>query len=160
MQNKKFSIVLKKNMVITINKQAKEFISEYKNVLTQYPISSQRANEKIDKLTKSINDLAVMPTRWHICPYKDMGQRFLKGKTGNERFIYKNLRLMIYEDKKSKTKIYISYYVNEANDEIIVYRMSFPKHIKENKEGYEETKRLYESIMRDVAKVIKSHLES
>ena len=37
---------------------------------------------------------------------------------------------MIYEDKKSKTKIYISYYVNEANDEIIVYRMSFPKHIK------------------------------
>ena len=81
-------------MVITINKQAKEFISEYKNVLTQYPISSQRANEKIDKLTKSINDLAVMPTRWHICPYKDMGQRFLKGKTGNERFIYKNLRLI------------------------------------------------------------------
>lgn len=97
-----------------------------------------------------------MPTRWPVCPYKNMGQRFIKGKKGAEKYQYNNLRLMVYEDKKAHLKIYVSYFVNI--DEIIIYKVAFPHRIKEVLSAEYNSTKLYEAIMKDVAKIIKRHL--
>lgn len=68
-------------------------IEEYANALASYPISSQRAINKVENLRRTLLSLDSFVRRLPICMYKDLGQRF------NNKPFFSNLKRYNYKDK-------------------------------------------------------------
>ena len=81
-------------MVVIISSNVWDKIDEYATALTSYPITSERAHEKVDDMIKFLQSLGNSIVTPPICMYKDLLQQFdNSGKPLN-----KNLKRVNYQD--------------------------------------------------------------
>lgn len=113
-------------MEVVFNKQVLNKIDEYAQILTQYPISSNRIVEKIEKLKSFLFSLGTSIYVPPVCRYKDLGQIF----DANKNPLNKNLKQISYSDESGSQWIFSCHY-DESNDIITIVKMLASKQIKE-----------------------------
>lgn len=81
--------------MVIISNQVLDRIDDYAISLTYYPISIDRAIEKVEKLKNTLLSIDTFIKRLPLCTYKDLGQRY----NVNKKPIFLNLRRFNYEDE-------------------------------------------------------------
>jgi len=114
-------------MEVVLKKQVIRSLDAYKKALENYPITNERRHDKVDNMRIALENIKNNPTKYPICMYKKMGQKFdEEGKPLNL-----NLRLLKYTESKSSW--YFAYLVDEKNDRVIVTKMNFSRFVTEDK---------------------------
>ena len=65
-----------KNMEVILTSDVYGQINEYAQALTKYPISTNRAHDKIKHMINTLNDIGTSISSLSPCPYEDLGQKF------------------------------------------------------------------------------------
>ena len=113
-------------MVVIISNKVLDSIYDYAKSLTNYPICSSRARQKVDQLISALNALGSSISTPSVCMNKDLLQPFdRKGKPIN-----KNLKRFNYKDESNFQWAFACLYDYE-NDTIIVLKMMPSIFIKE-----------------------------
>ncbi len=116
-------------MVVIYSKQVLSAIAEYTDSLANYPISDDRAREKIDNMFNALQSIASNPFANPVCRYKDLGQTFYRGKPMNL-----HLRQFVYKDEANRPWTF-AYLINEKLQKVIITKMMYSAFIvKENPE--------------------------
>lgn len=117
-------------MVVIYSKQVLSAIAEYTDSLANYPISDDRAREKIDNMFNALQSIASNPFANPVCRYKDLGQTF--GISGDSKNPY--LRQFVYKDEANRPWTF-AYLINEKLQKVIITKMMYSSFIvKENPE--------------------------
>lgn len=115
--------------MIWFSNDVKDGLFEYLDSLVRfYPVSLNRAIEKFEEMFNFAYNIRSGGGR--VCPYRDLGQLF--DRSGKP--IIPFLKIVKYTDRKSKSQWYFSYFDDEINGNILVYKMKYTRHvIKEQK---------------------------
>ena len=113
-------------MVVIISNKVLDSIYDYAKSLTNYPICSSRARQKVDQLISALNALGSSISTPSVCMNKDLLQTF--DRKGNP--INKNLKRFNYKDESNFQWAFACLYDYE-NDTIIVLKMMSAIFIKE-----------------------------
>ena len=114
-------------MVVIISNNVLKRIDEYADALTRYPISPERAKEKVALMKSAILGLGSSAMVPPICMYKDLLQTF--DSQGNP--INKNLKRFNYKDKSNFQWAFACLYDDE-NDTITILKMMPSTSVKES----------------------------
>ncbi len=116
-------------MVVIISTEVDEAIDDYANALAQYPISDERACQKVDNLTAALEALGSSIVTPAICTSKDLLQTF--DAAGNP--LNKNLRRFNYRDQSGFAWSFACVY-NYEKDTITIMKMMASTFVKESVE--------------------------
>lgn len=123
--------------MVIFSKQVLDRIDDYAISLTYYPISIDRAIEKVEKLKFALNSLGTSLRVPPICMHKDLGQTF----NALKQPLNKNLRRFDYKDESGFQWAFACLY-DEENDTITIVKMMPSNQIREQIET--ETRHIME----------------
>ena len=116
-------------MDVIISIDVRRTIEEYANALMYYPITRNRARQKVDNLTAALEALGTSVVTPGICMSKDLLQTFdANGKPKN-----KNLRRFNYKDKSGFGWSFACLY-DYDDDSITILKMMAATFVKESVE--------------------------
>ncbi len=116
-------------MDVIISIDVRRTIEEYANALMYYPITRNRARQKVDNLTAALEALGTSVVTPGICMSKDLLQAFdANGKPKN-----KNLRRFNYKDKSGFGWSFACLY-DYDDDSITILKMMAATFVKESVE--------------------------
>lgn len=116
-------------MDVIISIDVRRTIDEYANALMYYPITRNRARQKVDNLTATLEALGSSIVTPAICMSKDLLQTFDAG--GNPRI--KNLRRFNYRNQSGFTWSFACLY-DYVDDSITILKMMAATFVKESVE--------------------------
>ena len=145
-------------MDVFITTDAKKSLKQYKQRLSKppYSLSNKRIRVKFNNMIDALLSLGKQDvhTKGTICMHKDLGQIF--DAQGNA--LYKNLYRFNYEDE-SKFQWAFAYNVDKKINRITITKMIPSRNVKEQRKmSYNQKKALYESIMKEVAVIVKREI--
>ena len=116
-------------MDVIISIDVRRTIEEYANALMYYPITRNRARQKVDNLTAALEALGTSVVTPGICMSKDLLQTFdASGKPRN-----KNIRRFNYKDKSGFGWSFACLY-DYDDDFITILKMMAAAFVKESVE--------------------------
>jgi len=113
-------------MVVIVSADVRNSISEYTNALTKYPITIERARQKIGNMKSALQALGTAISTLSVCMNKDLLQSF--DSNGNP--MNKNLKRFNYKDESGFQWAFACLY-DYDNDTITILKMMAASLVKE-----------------------------
>ena len=113
-------------MVVIVSADVRNSISEYTNALTKYPITIERARQKIGNMKSALQALGTAISTPSVCMNKDLLQSF--DSNGNP--MNKNLKRFNYKDESGFQWAFACLY-DYDNDTITILKMMAASLVKE-----------------------------
>lgn len=139
------------------DKQVKDFLYEYEKTLkkkrnNKYVRSTERRKEKVSNFRKFLQSCWKNIDNFNVCDKKKLGQIF----DDTDKPLNPYLKQTHYKDE-SEFQWRISL-IQVSKTVVKIYRVLPATSVDENLQIKHSKKYLYESIMRDVAKIVKRRL--
>ena len=141
-------------MDVVISDEVLTKINEYSEALTRYPISEQRAKEKVANLKSAIAALGNLPMMPPVCMYRDLLQTFRRN--GKPRC--KELRRYNYTDESGFPWAFSCLYNKEKGTITIMKMMPAQFVVKEDKKAVFSESRLRQIVSEAVRNALRKRL--
>lgn len=118
--------------MVELSEEVEKGIESYYDVLKLYDVPECRRTEKANEMRAFLlsldNNTNGVTTTYRTCLYKTLGQRF---GTDNKP-LNKELKMVVYKDRKSKKKWSFSFVVDTINNIVFVLRMVYSPFVKDD----------------------------
>lgn len=114
--------------MVKLSAEVEKGIESYYDILKLYHVSEYRRTEKAEEMRAFLLSLDNPTITYRTCLYKTLGQRF---GTDNKP-LNKELKMVVYKDKKSKRSWSFSFIVDTVNNIVFVLRMVYSPFVKDD----------------------------
>ena len=119
-------------MEVIVSKQVLSSIEQYGDTLALYPISNNRAKEKVDNMFSVLSRIGSQPYMYPVCKYSDLGQSLDRNRNPKNQY----LRQLTYKDKADKPWTF-AYLVDERNERVYITSMRFSSYVvRKRRQGH------------------------